>query len=145
MDLISNFNGLELLFIIILAILLFGPEKIPEIATKVGSFLRSLQKFSSQIMSDWREESGLEEITRESKNLSSSLNQSVREMRDTIVADTKKKTESNEPTSPAPASPGIKSQTKLEDQLKALETQMEELRSQISKQISDDQEGKDGG
>lgn len=145
MELISNFNGLELLFIVILAILLFGPERIPEIAAKAGSFLRSLRRISSEIMSEWREESGLEEVARESRNLSSSLNQSVREMRDTIISDTKQKNGSNQPAASAPVSPSIKNQANLEDQLKALETQMEELRSQLSKQNQDDQEGKDGG
>ncbi len=143
MELISNFNGLELLFIVILAILLFGPEKIPEIAAKAGSLIRNIQRISSEIMSDWREQSGLEEVARESKNLSTSLNQSVREMRNTIISDTQTKKENTASAAPDPPSPTVKNQSNLEEQLKALETQMEELRSQISKQKTGEQDGDD--
>ena len=143
MELISNFNGLELLFIVILAILLFGPEKIPEIAAKAGSLIRNIQRISSEIMSDWREQSGLEEVARESKNLSTSLNQSVREMRNTIISDTQTKKENTASAAPDPPSPTVKNQTNLEEQLKALETQMEELRSQISKHKTGEQDGDD--
>ncbi len=142
---ISNFYVLELLFIVILAILLFGPEKIPEIAAKAGSFIRSIRRISSEIMSDWREESGLEEVARESRNLSSSLNQSVREMHDTIIANTQTRKENSGSAAPAPPTPRVKNQSNLEDQLKALETQMEELRSQLSKQKTGQQEGNDDG
>lgn len=143
MELISNFNGLELLFIVILAILLFGPEKIPEIAAKAGSLIRNIQRISSEIMSDWREQSGLEEVARESKNLSTSLNQSVREMRNTIISDTQTKKENTASAAPDPPSPTAKNQSNLEEQLKALETQMEELRSQISKHKTGEQDGDD--
>lgn len=143
MELISNFNGLELLFIVILAILLFGPEKIPEIAAKAGSLIRNIQRISSEIMSNWREQSGLEEVARESKNLSTSLNQSVREMRNTIISDTQTKKENTASAAPDPPSPTVKNQSNLEEQLKALETQMEELRSQISKQKTGEQDGDD--
>lgn len=143
MELISNFNGLELLFIVILAILLFGPEKIPEIAAKAGSLIRNIQRISSEIMSDWREQSGLEEVARESKNLSTSLNQSVREMRNTIISDTQTKKENTASAAPDPPSPTVKNQSNLEEQLKALETQMEELRSQISKHKTGEQDGDD--
>jgi Sec-independent protein translocase protein TatA len=62
MEFISNFNGLELIFILILALLLFGPEKIPEIAARLGKWARSLRNFSRQFMASLSEEAGLNDL-----------------------------------------------------------------------------------
>lgn len=41
-----NVNGWELVFIAVLFILLFGPERLPEIASQVGKTLRELRQLT---------------------------------------------------------------------------------------------------
>lgn len=60
MDFISNFNGLEIFFILVLALIIFGPERLPAIGAKLGEYTRMLQQVSAQIMEQWRQEVGLD-------------------------------------------------------------------------------------
>jgi sec-independent protein translocase protein TatB len=151
MDFISNFNGLELIFIVILAIILFGPEKIPEIAAKLGTWARSLKEFSSQFMNNLREEAGLDEITDEGASLSDSLrqtntnlNQAVQSMQSPVnslknslenqVLSTKSSTDQikqvTKKTPPAPEQ--TTDRTQLQQRLLSLEQELQEIRSALA-------------
>ena len=46
----------EMVVIVAVALLLFGPEKMPEIGRAVGKALRELQKMRNEIMEGWDSE-----------------------------------------------------------------------------------------
>jgi sec-independent protein translocase protein TatB len=149
MNFISNFNGLELIFIIILAILLFGPEKIPEIASKLGSWVRTIQNLSSQVMENLKEETGFTELSDDGASLGKALNQTVAEMSSTaqtlsqqITSDSnqsqvkkrpedQRKTDQDQKIHPPPT------KEQLEKRLRSLETELLELQNMIAKEESD--------
>lgn len=150
MEIIQNFNGLELIFILILAILLFGPEKIPEIAARLGSFVRSIRTFSDQMMAEWRQETGLGD-NQEARDLTASLNQTVTDVRSTMQSlrsplDTVKRSlqeppggaeTGRPPQAPLPGgTPSQQDREQLEKKLTALENQLSELRSELARRES---------
>ena len=47
---------MELLFILIIAFLVFGPQKLPEIGRQLGKAVREFRKYSSAMTKDIREE-----------------------------------------------------------------------------------------
>ncbi len=47
---------MEVLFILLIAFLLFGPRRLPEIARGLGKAVRELKKYSNALTSDLREE-----------------------------------------------------------------------------------------
>jgi Sec-independent protein translocase protein TatA len=148
MDFISNFNGLELIFIIILAILLFGPEKIPEIAAKLGSWVRTIQNLSSQVMENLREETGFSEFSDEGASISAALNQTVADINSTsqtlsqqITADPSqsealKGTEKQINQGQRQYIPQGDNKEQLEERLRALETELIEIQKMIAKEGS---------
>jgi sec-independent protein translocase protein TatA len=46
----------EILFILVIALMIFGPGKLPEIARTLGRFVREFKKHSSALTKDFREE-----------------------------------------------------------------------------------------
>jgi len=56
MDILDNINWIELLFILILGLILFGPEKLPAIGAEMGRYTHKLQRLSAQFLAQWREE-----------------------------------------------------------------------------------------
>lgn len=59
-----NISGGELLIILMVAFVVFGPSRIPEIARKIGRGLNEIRRASDEIK---------REITKETKNVESSL------------------------------------------------------------------------
>ena len=59
-----DISGGELLIILIVAFIVFGPQRIPEIARKLGKGLNEVKKASSQIR---------DEITKETKDIKESM------------------------------------------------------------------------
>lgn len=63
----------ELLFIFIIALMVFGPRRLPEIAGKAGKFVRDLRNMSQGFMAEWQREitvaSRMEEIQNVRKEL----------------------------------------------------------------------------
>ena len=51
-----NFSFSEMFFIVILALLLFGPRKLPEIARTLGKFMAEFKKASNQFQNQFHEE-----------------------------------------------------------------------------------------
>lgn len=162
MDFISNFNGLELVFIIILAILLFGPEKIPEIAAKLGSWARTLRNLSSQVMADLREESGFSDIAEDGEKISVSLNQTMTDMKSTVktiqtpinalketlqeqVAKDKPQQPKQEDTLETTINESPESNRELlEKRLHMLEEHIHEIRSELATRDKEQAEGENG-
>jgi len=145
MDFVKNFNGLELVFIVILAILLFGPEKIPDIASKLGVWVRKLRNLSSKFMEMLDEEAGLSEITEEASKITSSLNQPAIDvnLRGQIRQRSKepipeKKGESAKSKAAVKDSSGtLSSQTELKNRLRSLEKELQQIRAELADQDSE--------
>lgn len=77
----------ELLFIFIIALMVFGPRRLPEIAGKAGKFVRDLRNMSQGFMTEWQREitvaarlDELQEVQRELKETKESLTQTRAEI-----------------------------------------------------------------
>jgi Tat protein translocase TatB subunit len=46
----------ELIFILIIAMMVFGPRRLPEIAAKAGKFVADLRSMSQGLMAEWQRE-----------------------------------------------------------------------------------------
>ncbi|MCK4316903.1 MAG: twin-arginine translocase TatA/TatE family subunit [Anaerolineae bacterium] len=84
MDILKNFNWIELLFILVLGILLFGPDRLPTIGAKLGSYARALQSLSGQFMAQWWEEAGVADVTREGTDVVATVREAVAEVRGAV-------------------------------------------------------------
>lgn len=51
-------NGGELIILIVLAVLILGPEKLPEYARKTGDWIRALRRMAEGAKSQFKEETG---------------------------------------------------------------------------------------
>ena len=66
----------ELVFIFILALVLFGPKKLPEIGRTVGKALKEFRRASNELKATFdREISNLEAETKELKEIGTSIQQ----------------------------------------------------------------------
>src|SRR6185503_5584781 len=77
----------ELLFIFIIALMVFGPRRLPEIAGKVGRTVRDLRNMSQGFLAEWQREitvaarmDELEEVRKELEGTKQSLRQSHTEI-----------------------------------------------------------------
>lgn len=77
----------ELLFIFFIALMVFGPRRLPEIAGKAGKFVRDLRNMSQGFMTEWQREitvaarlEELQEVQRELKETKESLRQTSTEI-----------------------------------------------------------------
>lgn len=84
MDILKNFNWIELLFILVLGILLFGPDRLPAIGAKLGSYARALQSLSGQFMAQWWEEAGVASVAREGTDVVATVREAVAEVRGAV-------------------------------------------------------------
>ena len=84
MDVLKNFNWIELLFILVLGILLFGPDRLPAIGAKLGSYARALQSLSGQFMAQWWEEAGVASVAREGTDVVATVREAVAEVRGAV-------------------------------------------------------------
>jgi len=64
----------ELIVIFLIAIMVFGPRRLPEVARQVGRYMAQLQKMSYQIRAEWQDQlSDVQEIKEEAAELSKVL------------------------------------------------------------------------
>lgn len=88
----------ELLLILIIAMMIFGPRRLPEIAAKLGKFVSDLRNMSSGLMTEWQREIAVatrmdelektrqefndikEEIQQTRKNLAGEASSSIKEL-----------------------------------------------------------------
>jgi Sec-independent protein translocase protein TatA len=84
MDVLNNFNWIELLFILILGLLLFGPDRLPAIGAKLGSYTRALRGLSTQFMAQWWKEAGVAEAAHEGTDVVTTVREVVAEVRSAV-------------------------------------------------------------
>jgi Tat protein translocase TatB subunit len=77
----------ELLFIFVIALMVFGPRRLPEIAGKAGRIVRDLRNMSQGFLAEWQREitvaarlDELEEVRKELEETKQSLRQSQAEI-----------------------------------------------------------------
>lgn len=51
----SNIGGLEVLFVMVVALIVLGPTKLPEAARQVGKFVNEVRRISSGFQKEFRE------------------------------------------------------------------------------------------
>ncbi|MBL7065283.1 MAG: twin-arginine translocase TatA/TatE family subunit [Anaerolineae bacterium] len=84
MDVLKNFNWIELLFILVLGVILFGPDRLPAIGAKLGSYARALQGLSTQFMAQWWKEAGVAEAAHEGTDVVTTVREVVAEVRSAV-------------------------------------------------------------
>lgn len=64
----------EILLILVIALIIFGPEQLPVIATSIGSLLAKLRNMSNDLRGYARQNSGLDELDKLKTQLKNQLN-----------------------------------------------------------------------
>jgi sec-independent protein translocase protein TatB len=75
---------MELALVAVIAVIVLGPERIPEVAVQVARVVRSLRGFATDATSGLRKE--LDELTKEYDD----LHKEFRDLRDSITKDSEK-------------------------------------------------------
>jgi sec-independent protein translocase protein TatB len=147
MNFLSNFNGIELLFILILGLLLFGPDKLPEIAARVGKYVRILREMASDAMAQIQEETGISQETIDSANtLRTAFNdvqKSTAPLKDTLKEQIQVQSQAEPSPRPIPGPKAEKTPPPRED----LQKRVQELESMIQKlksELADQDRGEEG-
>jgi len=84
MDVLKNFNWIELLFILVLGVILFGPDRLPAIGAKLGSYARALQSLSGQFMAQWWQEAGVADVAHEGTDVVATVREAIAEVRSAV-------------------------------------------------------------
>lgn len=95
-----NFNILgigvpEIIIILVIAFLIVGPERVPEIGRKVGKFYRNMRRVTTNLTAevkqaiDWDEEDvkNIKEVTDVLKEENTSLRQELDDLKKAVVSD----------------------------------------------------------
>jgi sec-independent protein translocase protein TatB len=110
---VFSLGGSEILLIAVLALLLFGPDKIPQMARTVGRFMREFNKYKDIMESTVRAEIYKEDWTKDAgkpdpKPASERISQAAGAVQD-LVAEQKAKEAGDGPTAAAAGPPAEKS------------------------------------
>lgn len=116
----------ELIFIFLIALLIFGPRRLPEMAAKAGKFVRELRAMSQGFMTEWQREIAaaaqleeLEEARRELEltrqelqqarvNVASEVGSAKKDLNKSLAAASKAATSPDTTKETAPAAPAGK-------------------------------------
>lgn len=71
---LGNVGGSELLLIMVLVLLVFGPKQLPEVAKTLGKTLKGVRKAADEL----RQEVGMDEALKETRQLGNDLARSVK-------------------------------------------------------------------
>ena len=81
----------ELILIFIIAMMIFGPRRLPEMALKIGKYVRDLRNMSQGLMTEWQREiivaARLEELEKTRQEFSQIKNE-IQEARQDVAAET---------------------------------------------------------
>ena len=108
----------ELMFILIIAMMVFGPKRLPELASKAGKMIRDLRGMSQGLMAEWQRELNvsvrldeLKEIRYELEETKKALSMAKKDIEDEASAASKVANEAAKSTEEA-----VKSMTKPLDE-----------------------------
>lgn len=107
-----DISGGELLVIMLVAFLVFGPEKMPEMARKVGKAMNQMKKASNDLTREFKKESSslqneinkvktginteIDSVSREYSNTKSKIYEKIDEVDNTIQTTTNTETKNDE-------------------------------------------------
>lgn len=101
----------ELIFILIIAMMIFGPRRLPEIAAKAGKIVRDIRGMSQGLLLEWQREitvaarlEELEEVKKELQQTRQELNQTQKEIKQQTREDIEQ-VKKTIPTTMAPSQP----------------------------------------
>lgn len=97
-----NFQGSELIIILLLALVVLGPEKLPDAMRRLGRFYADLKKMSTGFQEEFR--AAVDEPVREMRETANTLRDSV-DFRKLADGDREEKPKSAEMAATAPADP----------------------------------------
>ena len=98
---VFNLSGSEIIVILLLALVVLGPEKLPDAMRRAGKTFAEIKKLSSGFQDEVRK--GFEEPTRELKQTAASVKSAARMTTDTVTG--KDKPRYNPATDPTPEPP----------------------------------------
>ncbi len=87
----------EMLVIFIIALLVFGPKKLPELGKSLGKGIREFRKATDELKSSWDEQ--MRDVENPIKEVTRDIQQSANDMQKDFYGST----ETPAPTNPAPA------------------------------------------
>jgi sec-independent protein translocase protein TatB len=85
MERAMNFSFSEILFIMVLALILFGPRKLPEIARQIGKFMAEFRRTSSNFQNQIQDEIRKMEIEENAKKLISPAGEVMKNSENSIA------------------------------------------------------------
>ena len=77
-------GGGELIFIIFIALMLFGSEKIPDVARTMGKFMAQLKNATNDIKSEIQKGAEVQEINESVRGLTSSFTEEVDKVKNSV-------------------------------------------------------------
>ena len=77
-------GGGELIFIIFIALMLFGSEKIPDVARTMGKFMAQLKNATNDIKSEIQKSAEVQEINESVRGLTSSFTEEVDKVKNSV-------------------------------------------------------------
>jgi Tat protein translocase TatB subunit len=77
---VGSLGGAELVFVLVLALLLFGPRRLPQIARTIGKTVGDLRKATTDFKSNLEREVDLTEV----RDLHGNIKSAGREIKDTV-------------------------------------------------------------
>ena len=113
----------ELMFILIIALMVFGPRRLPEIAGKLGRYVAQLRSLSDGLMAEWQREinaaTQLEELEQARKDIDKEAKSIApptqpRSPQPKSSAPTTADPKPEEPSQPADATPPVEAETTTE-------------------------------
>jgi sec-independent protein translocase protein TatB len=101
---------LELLVILVITLLVVGPQRLPEIAAQMGRFMRTFQRYTSQVTREFSEtmrelEREYDEVKGDWRQVGQGLDESARSVNQELEAagqDARLTTEQTQPTPDGP-------------------------------------------
>ncbi|MEC4003107.1 twin-arginine translocase TatA/TatE family subunit [Flavobacterium sp. SUN052] len=80
-------GGGELIFIIFIALMLFGTDKIPEAARTFGKVMANLKQATNEIKSEIQKSAEVQEITNSLKEATNSFNEHIDKVKESVGVD----------------------------------------------------------
>ncbi len=114
-----NLGFPEILMIFVIALLVFGPKKLPELGKSLGKGLREFKKATDELKSNWDEQ--LKDVTSSVNEIKDSVHSTTRDIENKI------KQEVYAPTTPAIPADTTHSQTPAADAAAATEESKKEV------------------